>query len=535
MRRNVLAVVLVGLVSMLFAVPAHAQFASPFEVAAELHKGADGNRVAVTFKIPDDHYLYADQIAVAAGDVKLLPEAIPPPKQKHDAFLDKVVGIYEHDVTFVYRPASAAEDLTLTVAYQGCSGAICFRPTTETIRLGTAGADGAATVAETVAAAGTDWQAVSEGFSIAGSASGFVKADALVDFVAGSLAGEARGDRLRTALEQQGIWVVALLILVGGLLLNLTPCVLPMIPVNIAIIGAGAQAGSRARGFALGGLYGLGIALVYGVLGLVVMLTGSKFGALNASPWFNLGIAVVFLVLALAMFDVFIIDLSRFQRAGGPSEGKRGGFATALILGGVAALLAGACVAPVVISVLLLAADLHHRSQPIGLFLPFLLGVGMALPWPFAGAGLSFLPRPGKWMGRVKGVFGVVIVLFALWYGKLGVSLLMARAESSRAAVVAAQEAQAEHGWRTALEPALAEAREAGKPVFIDFWASWCKNCLKMEKTTFRDPAVTAALEPFVRVKAQAEDINAADVKAMLDHFGVIGLPTYVVLVPVSE
>ena len=86
--------------------------------------------------------------------------------------------------------------------------------------------------------------------------------------------------------------------LLGGLALNLTPCVLPMIPINLAIIGAGAQAGSRQRGFLLGvGLRRARWRVVYGVLGLVVILTAGTFGTINASPWFNLGIAVLFVVL----------------------------------------------------------------------------------------------------------------------------------------------------------------------------------------------------------------------------------------------
>src|SRR5262245_65739152 len=98
-----------------------------------------------------------------------------------------------------------------------------------------------------------------------------------------------------------------------------------MIPINLAIIGAGVQAGSRSRGFLLGGAYGAAMAFVYGVLGLIVVLTASTFGTINASPWFNLGIAVLFVVLALAMFDVLVIDFSRFSnnvRVGEPGRGS---------------------------------------------------------------------------------------------------------------------------------------------------------------------------------------------------------------------
>ncbi|MBL7077026.1 MAG: thioredoxin family protein [Kiritimatiellae bacterium] len=499
-------------------------------VSAALEAAAGQPSVVVRFVVPTHHYVYAEQVSITAEAVELTPLQVPTPKLKPDPLSGEDVGVFDHDVTFTYRPSVVpAEGIALQVGYQACNQSICFRPMTESFTLGGEHMppDVAATD-EPAEAAPAGWLAALDAFRISGTHAGYLKSEPFIAFIEEARSGKAQDDALRTAFETRGAWLVILLILVGGLALNLTPCVLPMIPINIAIIGAGAQAGSRARGFVLGAAYGLGIAVVYGMLGLVVILTGTKFGSLNASPWFNLGIAVIFIALSLAMFDVFIIDLSRFQAKAGPK--RQGGFITAILLGGIAALLAGACVAPVLISVLLLAADLHARGSGVGLLLPFLLGVGMALPWPFAGAGLSFLPKPGKWMERVKMGFGVIILLFALWYGKLGVSLLLSRSAASREAVVAAQHAQAESGWLTSLDAALATAAQTGQPVFIDFWASWCKNCLKMDKTTFKDPAVLAALEDFVRVKVQAEDVAQPETKAMLDRFDAIGLPTYVVL-----
>ena len=137
-----------------------------------------------------------------------------------------------------------------------------------------------------------------------------------------------------TGVKEQGLFegrgplAILLIVLIGGLALNLTPCVLPMIPINLAIIGAGAQASSRARGFLLGSAYGGAMALVYGVLGLIVILTAGTFGTINASPWFNLGIAILFVVLGLAMFDVLLIDFSKYSAGIGTSSG-RGTFALA--------------------------------------------------------------------------------------------------------------------------------------------------------------------------------------------------------------
>src|SRR5206468_7063058 len=207
--------------------------------------------------------------------------------------------------------------------------------------------------------------------------------------------------------EGRGPLAILLLVFLGGLALNLTPCVLPMIPINLAIIGAGTQAGagqgfpSRTRGFLLGAAYGGGMAIAYGILGLVVILTAGTFGTINASPWFNAGIAVLFVALALAMFDVITIDFSRFSSSFRVGEQNRGSFVVAFVMGAVAALLAGACVAPVVIQVVLFSSNLYAKGTAVALALPFLLGVGMALPWPVAGAGLAALPKPGAWMVRV--------------------------------------------------------------------------------------------------------------------------------------
>ena len=267
----------------------------------------------------------------------------------------------------------------------------------------------------------------------------------------------------RGLFEGRGPLAILLLVLLGGLALNLTPCVLPMIPINLAIIGAGAQAGSRKRGFLLGLTYGGAMAFVYGVLGLIVVLTASTFGTINASPWFNLGIALLFAALALAMFDVFEIDFSRFAGTVGAGA-SRGSFTLAFTMGGVAALLAGACVAPVVIQVVLFASNLYATGTGVALALPFFLGIGMAIPWPIAGAGLSSLPKPGPWMVRVKQAFGVVILATAGYYGYLAYGLFADRWVDA-AEVSSSVEAKLKEGWHASLAEGLAAAEREGKPV----------------------------------------------------------------------
>jgi thioredoxin:protein disulfide reductase len=364
-----------------------------------------------------------------------------------------------------------------------------------------------------------------EDFSVSGTAAGYLGTADFLQFIRNAEA----GIKEKGMFEDRGVAAILLLVLLGGLALNLTPCVLPMIPINLAIIGAGAQAGSRARGFFLGATYGAAMALVYGLLGLAVILTAGTFGTINSSPWFNLGIAVLFVILALAMFDVLVIDFSRFSTRFNVGSSGRGTFLVAFTMGAVAALLAGACVAPVVIQVVLFSSNLYSTGTTAALALPFLLGVGMAVPWPIAGAGIAALPRPGAWMVRIKQVFGVVILATAAYYAYTAYGIFANRWVDP-AQVASSVEQKLNEGWHSSLSAGLAEARRDRKPVLIDFWATWCKNCLVMDSTTLKNPEVVAALDSYVKIKFQAEDPDASPGKELLDYVGGIGLPTYAIL-----
>jgi len=501
---------------------------SPFGVrAAETMR--DGARaVEVSFAIPAGHILYAEPLSVRGPeDAPLSPLNVPAPTRKKDPFEDREVEVYTADFTAVYRaPAEARYEIA--VGLQGCNDEVCFRPETRRFALpgGAPAEPGAApaagTEAETAAGPG-GWRVVKR-------ATGYRGVDDFLRFL-------DLDDTSDQAAPARAGWATILLILLGGIALNLTPCVLPMIPVNLAIIGAGARGGSRRRGLALGAAYGAAMSLAYGALGLFVVLTGAKFGTLNSSPWFNAVVAAVFAILGLAMVDVFAIDFSRFQpRVGGAAAGggsrSKGRIGLAFVLGALAALLAGACVAPVVITVLLLAGRLYAEGHVYGLLLPFVLGLGMGLPWPVAGAGLAFLPKPGRWMVAVKYVFAAFIFVMAAYYGLVAWRGFRGSAGAGGAASGGGAFALSAASPAAAWDEVAAAARAQGKPVFVDFWATWCKNCHAMEKTTFRDPSVVARMTAFVVVKYQAERPNEPPARDLLDRLGVLGLPTYLILDP---
>lgn len=332
-------------------------------------------------------------------------------------------------------------------------------------------------------------------------AQGFMDADAFLAFL--------RGASAAPALPASGALLVLALLLAGAAM-NLTPCVLPMVPVNLIVIGKSARRGL---------LYGLGIALAYGLLGVLAAVGGLAFGTIQASPAFNVFVAAVFVALGLSLWGAFPIDFSRLRRRLPAGSGAL----FPLFMGALSAVLAGACVAPVLISALLLTASQYAAGHRLALAFPFVLGLGMALPWPFLGAGLKVLPKPGAWTKGVNRAFAVLVFAFAVWYGRLAV-------QGGRGVDAAA----ADGGAGTAVEAtpatfgaALAAARASGRPVLVDCWATWCKNCTAMERGTLRDPRVVAALKGHAVIRLQAEDLAEL---TRLPGFGEVrGLPAFAV------
>ncbi|MGE3512477.1 MAG: thioredoxin family protein [Vicinamibacterales bacterium] len=485
----------------------------------------------------------------------------PTPSDLVQKGADQPLSVFERSFTIAVSmtvdPGTAAGEITIPakLRYQACDETMCYIPTTAetgwTVNVVAPGAavkplnedvfggvawgtgekpavPGRGDSPAVASVAGVDPLARIDEFSIAGSTGGYLGTADFLEFVRNAESGVQQ----RGMFDGRGPLAILLLVFLGGMALNLTPCVLPMIPINLAIIGAGARAGSRSRGFWLGAAYGAAMAAVYGVLGLVVILTAGTFGTINSSPWFNLAIAALFVILSLAMFDVLDIDFSRYStRFNVGTSGGGGSMAVAFGMGAVAALLAGACVAPVVIQVVLFSSNLYANGTTAALALPFFLGIGMATPWPLAGAGLSALPKPGAWMVRVKQAFGVFILGTALYYGYEAYSLFSNRWVDATE-VASSVEEKLKEGWHASLAQGLEVATREQKPVLIDLWATWCKNCLTMDKTTLADPEVHEALKDYVKIKFQAENPDEDPARQVMQKFGAVGLPTYVVLKP---
>jgi thioredoxin:protein disulfide reductase len=538
-------------------------------IESEVHPGGQA-RAALLVRLPATLHVQSN----APRDASLIPTVltITPPEgvrvselvfpkatDLEQAGQSQPLAVFEHEfaIGVQFEVADRARpgpvDLPGELRYQACDDKLCYPPVTSPVRwmltvappdarltrtqpeifdriaFGTGSAPVAAATAPVAkpASSSDDGLAQLREFTVVASTGGYRSVDDFLAFIKNA----ENGVKEEGWFAGRGPLAILLLVFLGGLALNLTPCVLPMIPINLAIIGAGAKAGSRSRGFVLGAVYGGAMALVYGVLGVIVITTASTFGTINASPWFNLAIASVFVVLTLAMFDVITIDFSRFAGSAGTSGSGRGSVALAFGMGAIAALLAGACVAPVVIQVVLFSSDLYSKGTVLALGLPFLLGIGMAVPWPIAGAGLTALPKPGAWMVKVKQAFGIFILATAAYYGYLAYGLFADRWVDAKE-VASSVEEKLKAGWHASLAEGLDVAMREQKPVLLDMWATWCKNCVVMDRTTLADPAVTKALESYVKIKYQAEQLDEHPARTVVERVKAVGLPTYAILRP---
>lgn len=286
-------------------------------------------------------------------------------------------------------------------------------------------------------------------------------------------------DRLRNA----SLWWQLALVFGGGLLLNLTPCVYPMIPITVGYFGAQSE-GRASKTFGLALLYVLGLALVYSTLGVFAAFTGTLFGSLLQSPFVVGAVAIVLGLFALSMLGVFTIQPPQFlMQRSGAKKGALGALGMGALLGVVAA----PCVGPVVAALLTYVGT--KKDPQLGFLLFFFLSLGLGLPYLMLGifsGTLKSLPRSGAWLERSKKIFAVPLLLAALYYGYSAIR--------PAAASNANSDMTSEH-WPRATIAALQEAREQHRPVVLDFRADWCLPCLKLEREVFSKPEVRRAAQ----------------------------------------
>ncbi len=358
----------------------------------------DGRSVAARFSIADGYYLYHERFAFVASDgVRLGTPQYPPGKVKFDETFNKEVLTYRGDVIVRLPVEFGSGAFTLTTSLQGCADrGICYPPEQRTAQLLlTAASDASLPPASGTALAGSSFVMATE---------------------------QGRIDR---ALKSGSLLTVMPIFFVVGLLLSLTPCVLPMLPIlSSIIVGQGArdrEGGghglTKARGFLLALAYALGMAIVYTGLGVAAGLAGEGLAASLQQPWVLALFAALLVALGLSMFGFYELQLpsawqTRLARASARSTG--GMLAGVFTMGAISALIVGPCVAAPLAGALLYISQ--TRDVAIGGSALFAMAAGMSVPLLVVGVGAaSWLPRAGRWMESIKRLFGVLLIALALW------------------------------------------------------------------------------------------------------------------------
>ena len=518
---------------------------------------ADGtDRVRLDWEIADGYYLYRARIKVSASGAgaQLGPVQFPTGQFKSDDYFGKQ-EVYHHELIAtvpVVRSRGGPLELPLQVTYQGCAEAgLCYPPITKTVTVRLA--SGASPVGSTSGASGS-----------------------------GNAAGGAADQSWFAAQIRSG----SLLVMLGsfylaGLLLSLTPCVLPMVPILSGIIaGAGGNI-TTARAFALSATYVLGMALTYTAAGIVCAAAGRQVQAVFEQWWVIALFAGLFVVLGASMLGLFTLQMPasvQTRIAGMSNRQSAGSFGGVAIMGALSALIVTTCVAPALVGALLVISQTGQIAR--GGAALFAMSIGMGTPLLLVGASAGkLLPKAGPWMDLVKKLFGAVMLAVAAWMlarivpgrvslvlwavpalliayllwsqtrrptaltwllraaglaaGLYGVALATGSALGGTDPLAPIPSLAANHpalAFRPIkslgdLDRELTQARAAGKGVVVDFSADWCTSCREMERYTFTDPAVQAALSNTVLLRADVTH-NDADDQALLKHFGIFGPPT---------
>ncbi|GHA80874.1 protein-disulfide reductase DsbD [Cognatilysobacter bugurensis] len=381
-----------------------------------------------------------------------------------------------------------------------------------------------------------------------------------------------------------------------GVLLAFTPCVLPMVPILSGLIaGRGPGLGAR-RAFVLSLVYVLANAAVFTVAGVVAGLAGANLQILFQAPWAIGLFAALFVALALSSFGLYELQMPAGlrNRLGALTNQQHGGsWAGVAVMGALSALIVGPCVAPPLAAAVLYIGQ--TQDPMFGGAALFLLALGMGLPLlAFGAAAGRGLPTTGPWMIGVQRAFGFVFLGLAVWMlervlpgpitlalwgalllgaaAMLAVTLRHARTPSTGRATLGwtaalllgltgtAQLVGALAGSHDPLRPLaglrggathaelpfrmikssadldreIAAAQAAGRPLLLDFYADWCVACKEMERDTFPDPRVHAALQGFVLIKADVTANDALD-QALMTRLGIVGPPATLYFVDGAE
>ena len=539
-----------------FAMPP--KFLMPEDAFKPTAKINDKSQIVAEIWIAKDIYLYDHSIKLELVDgsgfsIKSIEK--PQTKEHHG---DQV---YLSSPTFVIDlkqddGVSGIKDIEFMLSYQGCSEAgLCYEPYTDKFKL-------------------------SVDSSTLGTSVNKLQLKPLSDVAEE----KSETDLIADTIKNANIWIILLTFFGFGLLLSLTPCVFPMIPIISGIIISQGEGLTTKKAFILSVIYVLAMAVAYTFAGVLAGLFGANLQAALQNPWVIYSFAGIFVALAMSMFGFYELKLPNSLVAKVSSTGEESGVIGVAIMGFLSALIVGPCVAAP------LAGALVYIGQTgdaiLGGMALFSMSIGMGVPLILVGVSAGkFMPKPGAWMTMVNAFFGVLMIVVAIWmlekvvdssitmimYGITGIgfafflglfdhenhhhhvkktiaflifgyslALLIGSMAGSSSMLkpleVFVQKTTGVVGSSTAQNHAVFTkvrsipeldallAQHKGKKIIVDFSADWCTSCKEFEEITFADAGVVNKLGDFVLIQADVTD-NTAKEKALSKKYGVFGPP----------
>lgn len=495
---------------------------------------------------PNDEYLIGTEFNVQLPEgFELVTLQYPEAHNYSFSFSEKPVSVYEGEVFIsgiIKAPASfklGLIEIPISIIYQACNNQSCLAPNeiSDTLSFEVV------SIKESVA------EINSEIFNKLKISYNDVNESDDKDSIAGTL-------------ENSGLLVSILFVFLGGLALNLTPCVYPLIPITIGFF-AGQSEGRTGQLTILGIFYVLGMALTYSIVGVITSLSGAVFGTLLQNTWVIIAVALVLIALSLSMFGVYEFKMpdKLVMMAGGAKSGVYGAFFMGLTMG----IVAAPCIGPFVLG---LVTYVGAKGDPVyGFFMFFFLAVGLGFPYLilaiFSGK-IKSLPRAGVWMESIKQIFGYIMIGMAIYFLNpilpeplneyllpvfmiLSVILLFIFDRHSKelkvfhavkivlsllVLVVAVywlipKEKKSPEWVKFTMEDYQTSV-ESGNKILIDFYADWCLPCKELDALTFSDERVIELLKDYKTFKVDMTSSSDEKNEIIRKKFSIIGMPTII-------
>lgn len=517
----------------------------------------DHQTIIVQWKIKPGYYLYRDRFQFRGIKPKNIRFGKPlfPQSIKKSSPQNREYQIYKKRVRIPIPIIiqTKQQHLILQVTYQGCSDkGYCYPPTTKVVPINLAGHYMQFTQGISINVPGAEGKPLSE------------------------------QTRIETLLNGNNLIPLIIAFLGFGILISLTPCVLPMIPILAGIIVGHAKL-STVRSLLLALAYVLGMAITYAIAGIILGFIGSNLQATLQKPWIIVIFSLIFVAMALSLFGFYNIQLpekwrSSFSHAS--QKQKSGTYVGAALMGCLSTLILSPCVTPPLVAVLSYIG--HTGNTVMGGVALFAMGIGMGVPLLIIGAfGTKLLPKTGPWMNATKYILGILLLGIAIWMLERilpgAMTMLLWAALVIGTALYMGALSTAQSKWQLFLkgigliffvygilliigaatgrhnplspislnqkynrsmglkfisvktvsdvERELTQAKQQKKMALLDFYADWCISCKEMDEFTFNHETVKQQLVHFVKLRANVTANDIED-KALEKYFNVIAPPT---------